>query len=103
MAIKVCVDIDCESPTPTGNGETPSPSPVSTHVQTIGNGTDSSFTVTHGLDSDFVLTEVRHVPTGEIRNVSPVVSVLDRNSLSVTFSAPPSADEYAVYVLAVKM
>jgi len=99
--MKVCVSIDCESPGPTGNGEVPPL--VSGYSETVGDGTNTSFTVTHGLDSDFVVTSVRHVPSGEIRNVSPAVTVLDRNSVRLDFSAAPSVDEYSVYVLALKM
>lgn len=102
MSVKVCVTVDCESPAPTGNGDTPPPNPVSTFSQLVGDGTNTSFTVTHNLDSDFVIPSVRHVSTGEIRYAGPVVAVLDRNSLSLTFSAAPAVEEYAVYVLGVK-
>lgn len=104
MSVKVCVTVDCESPTPTGNGNggTPPPNPVSTFSQLVGDGTNTSFTVAHNLDSDFVSPSVRHVPTGEIRYADSVVAVLDRNSLSLTFSAPPGVEEYAIYVLAIK-
>lgn len=102
----VTVNISCESQSPTGNGDTPippPPSPVSIFSQTVGDGTATSFTVTHDLDSDFVLTQVRHVPSGEVRNVSPMVVILDNNSVRLDFSAAPALDEYEIRVMAVNM
>lgn len=95
------ITVNCNAPCPTGNG---SPTPPVTNVtgftQTIGDGVAVSFIVAHNLGSSFVIPSIRHVPSGEVRTVSPVVAVIDDNSVRVDFSTPPGLNEYAVYILA---
>jgi hypothetical protein len=64
--------------------------------QSIGNGTATSFTVTHGLDTDDVTVLVRKVSTGAA--VFAAVTVDGTASVTVDFIAAPAAGEYRVVV-----
>lgn len=102
MTVKVCVEVDCESPTPTGNGNgNGSDHPVTGYSQLVGDGTATSFTVVHNLNSLDVLHSVRNVVNGEIGITGPFVIILDENSVRVDFNSPPDPDEFSVLVLAV--
>ncbi len=102
MSVKVCVSVDCSSPSPTGNGNghEPSPNPLSWFSGLVGDGSASSFTVAHDLDSLDIVVSVREISTGIITSVP--TTVLDYNRIRLDFSAVPAVDSYIVLVIAVK-
>ena len=93
------VYINCESPCPTGSEPVPG---VVTYVEDIGDGTATSFLITHSLGTSDVLVSVRSNPSGVVGQGDPVVAILGPDQLSVGFAAPPAAGEYRVLVLAAK-
>jgi hypothetical protein len=64
---------------------------------TIGDGTHTSFIVTHGLNNKWVVTSVVNTATGEV--VEPDVTNTDANAVTVTFDAPPAPGAYTVTIL----
>lgn len=71
------------------------------YTTTLGNGTDTSYTVTHNLDSLDVLPIVRDIATGSLTVAAPTVTAIDPNSARVDFAAAPTADQYQLTLLAV--
>lgn len=92
--VKVCVSVDC--PSPTGNGN----SPFSWFTQNVGDGSVSSFTVAHNLDSLNLFVSVREISTGILTDVP--VTVIDANSIRLDFSTVPAINSHSVLVLAVR-
>lgn len=62
----------------------------------VGDGENTSFTVTHGLGSENVLVELRDAFTRQY--VRSTVQVVDENTLRVSFRNPPAADGIVVMV-----
>lgn len=71
------------------------------YTTTLGNGTDSSFTITHNLDSADVLPVVRDIATGSLTVAAPTVTAVDPNAVRVDFPAAPTAGQYQLTLLAV--
>lgn len=71
------------------------------YTTTLGNGTDSSFTITHNLDSADVLPVVRDIATGSLTVATPTVTATDANTVRVDFPAAPTAGQYQLTLLAV--
>jgi hypothetical protein len=71
------------------------------YTTTLGNGTDSSFTITHNLDSADVLPVVRDIATGSLTVATPTVTAVDPNTVRVDFPAAPAVDQFKVTLLAV--
>lgn len=64
-------------------------------AQTIGDGTTTSFTITHSLGADVVVT-VRDAATGEVVLCGVTIS---NNAVTVEFVSAPAADAYRVVVI----
>lgn len=71
------------------------------YTTTLGNATDTSFAVTHNLDSLDVLPIVRDIATGALTLATPTVTAVDGNSARVDFAAAPTAGQYQLTLLAV--
>jgi hypothetical protein len=99
------VELSCESPSPTGNGNgngnTPEPL-VGFYGQDLGDGSATSFDVSHNLGTSDVFTQVRNLSTGVVGSGNPTVTVVDDNNLTVSFPGVPATNEYRVMVFAVR-
>jgi len=67
------------------------------YVGSVGNGSDTSFTVTHGLDTDNVMVSIRERSSGYF--VYPDVKYVASNQVVVEFAEAPTGHQYNVYVL----
>jgi hypothetical protein len=67
----------------------------------LGNGTDTSFTLTHNLDSLDILPIVRDVANGDLTGSQPTVTAADANTAHVDFDAAPTQGQFQVTLLAV--
>jgi len=67
----------------------------SVYVETIGNGTDTVYLITHNLGTPNIVPILREVSTGELTTYA-TVKVIDNNTVSVTFASPPSNDQYTL-------
>lgn len=65
---------------------------------TIGNGSATSFNVTHSLNTTDVMVFVREV-AGGLAHVLCDIAVVDANNVSVAFATAPSAGQYRVFVV----
>jgi hypothetical protein len=70
------------------------------YTTTVGNGSNTSFTIHHNLDSLEVLPIIRDKATG-VLNTDATVTVLDADSVHVDFDTAPTTGQYAVTLLAV--
>lgn len=64
--------------------------------QLIGDGSATTFSVTHNLNSFYVQVQVNNVATGEI--VVAGVALVNANTIEVTFATAPANDSYRVSV-----
>lgn len=71
------------------------------YTTTLGNGSDSTFTLTHNLDSLDVLPIVRGVASGDLTSTSPTVTAVDKNTARVNFATAPTRGQFQVTLLAV--
>jgi hypothetical protein len=71
------------------------------YTTTLGNGTDTSFTLTHNLDSLDVLPIVRGIASGDLTGTSPTVTAVDANTATVAFPTAPTTGQFQVTLLAV--
>lgn len=73
--------------------------PVLRHAETVGNGTDSAYVVTHNLATRDVAITVyeQGAPYGEITPASVERTTVDQ--VTVTFGAPAAVDAYRVVVM----
>lgn len=71
------------------------------YTTTLGNGTDTSFTVAHNLDSLDVLPIVRGVASGDLTGTTPTVTAVDANTARVDFDTAPTQGQFQVTLLAV--
>jgi len=69
---------------------------VSKYSATIGDGTNTTFTVTHGLGTRDVIVEIYE--TDYYETVYAAVKRVNLNSIEVTFSTPPSSSSRRVVV-----
>lgn len=77
--------------------------PPGAYAETIGDGSATSFTVTHNLGTEDV-----HVQVWDVSGTDPVlangdpssVEATDTNTVTVTFGSAPSTDQYRIVVLA---
>ena len=63
----------------------------------IGNGTNTSYVVTHNLDAIKVLIEVRENSSGYY--IYPDMKYVNSNSCSIEFVSAPTTDQYLVLVV----
>lgn len=96
MPAKVCVEFTEDG---TGPGPNPDPS-FRTYTATIGDGTATSYTVTHGLGTRDVLYSLRNLSSGELDAYDVAVTTTTDNALSLVFATPPAAGSVRVMVAA---
>jgi hypothetical protein len=68
------------------------------YAQAVGNGSLTSFTVTHSLGSSNVSVDVVEVSTGDL--VMADILVVDANNVTVNFATAPASNAFEVIVLA---
>lgn len=69
------------------------------YAATIGNGSSTSFVVTHGLNSTDVIVQLFLIATGDI--IYTTVNTRIANSVTVSFSKPPANNEIRVNIVKV--
>lgn len=70
------------------------------HYQLIGNGSATTFTVTHGLNTRNVCVSIWNTSNNQLRiNTSDVVTATSANAITVTFTSAPSNKQYKVVVI----
>lgn len=69
------------------------------HAQTIGDGTNTTFTVTHNLNTFDVITAVYEVATGTYVFTDARIATV--NTVEVAFGSAPATNQYRVLVLPV--
>jgi hypothetical protein len=67
------------------------------YVAAIGNGNDTSFVVTHNLNSYDLIVQVRETNTPR-ELVNAGLAFTSTNSVTVSFSSAPTANQYTVIV-----
>lgn len=73
----------------------------SAYTTTVGNGTDTSFTLAHNLDSLDLVPVVRGIASGELVSAQPTVTAVDANTARLDFATAPTAGQLQVTLLAV--
>lgn len=71
---------------------------TSKYAASIGNGSATSFSVTHNLGSEDVVVQVRMVGSPK-SVVEPDISIIDSNSVSIGFNVAPTLNQYRVIVI----
>ena len=66
---------------------------------TIGNATNTTFVVTHSLNSNNILTTVREINTGYI--VYPDIQQTTLNTMTLSFVDPPTLNQYSLLIFKV--
>ena len=69
----------------------------STYTATVGDGTNTSITVTHNLDKAIVIVSVRDASSGYF--VYPDIKYVNSNSVILEFASAPSSNQYTVTVV----
>ena len=70
------------------------------YAETVGDGANTLFNITHNLDSTDVAIEVWDLDATPIEMVNPSIFVIDADTVRVTFAAAPTVDQMRVVVLA---
>lgn len=91
MGTKVCVELD--------STDEPGTPAVRSYTTVIGDGTATSYTITHGLDTRDPLYVVRDVASGVLDGSDAAVTVVDQNRLRLEFPAAPATGAVSVTVL----
>lgn len=91
MATKVCVELS--------ESETPGEPAHSSYTTVIGDGTTTSFTVSHGLDTRDPLYVVRDVASGVLDGSDATVTVVDQNRVRLEFPTAPASGAVSVTLL----
>lgn len=73
------------------------PYPTLTYAATIGDGSNTTYNLTHGLGTTDVLVQVHAVSGGEIEVVETLI--VDVNTVQVVFASAPAASSQRVVVL----
>lgn len=95
MPAKVCVEFT------EGDGTTPPPGESARfYSATIGDGSSTSYTVTHGFGTRDVLLSLRNIATGELDAYDATVTAGTDDALSVVFATPPAAQSVRVLAVA---
>lgn len=69
------------------------------HAQSVGNGVDTTFTVTHSFNTSDVISAVYEIATGNY--IFTDLRVASVNTVEVSFGSAPTTDQYRVLVLPV--
>jgi hypothetical protein len=81
------------------NAVSPSSVEGTTHFSTMGNGSDSTFTITHGLSTRDVVVSFTET-TSPYASFSTLWEATTLNAITVYFEAPPSANSVRVSIYA---
>lgn len=72
----------------------------SSYVATVGDGTTTTFTITHGLGTTAVVVQVREEMANEgVVDTAANISILSPTQVEVTFTTAPATDAGTVVVL----
>ena len=91
MPAKVCVEFE--------ETEGPGTPAIRSYTQVVGDGTTTSFTISHGLDTRDPLYVVRDTASGVLDGSDAAVTVLDQNRVRVEFPTAPSTGAASVTLL----
>lgn len=70
------------------------------HSQLIGDGTATTFTITHGLGTKIVCVSIWNNSNNQLRiNTSDVITATSNNAITITFTSAPSSKQYRVVVV----
>jgi hypothetical protein len=95
MPAKVCVEFTEGD----GSGEPAAPA-ARFYSTTIGDGSSTSYTVTHGLGTRDVLLSLRNLATGELNEYDATSSLNGDDTASIVFATPPAANSVRVLAVA---
>jgi hypothetical protein len=71
------------------------------YTTTVGDGTNTSYTLAHHLDSLDVLPIVRDIATGALTVATPTVTAVNADTVRLDFPAAPTTGQFQVTLLAV--
>lgn len=71
--------------------------PTRKYTVNVGNGTDTTFTITHNLGTKDIAIGIEEISTGEI--VYTDIQKIDTNNIKLLFSVAPSSNQYRVTVV----
>jgi len=102
--IKIATLADIDAGTATDKAVTPeglnhkfnSVANYGTYNATIGNGTDTTFTVNHPLQSSDIILQLRDVATKEI--VETDMTITDDNNVTMSFNVAPASNSYRLVI-----
>jgi hypothetical protein len=89
---KICIEVD-----PDNGGVEPL---VKSFVQTVGNGSQTTFNLTHNLNTEDILSGVRNLITGELDSFDVAVTTTGPNTATLVFQVPPAVNGARVVLLA---
>lgn len=69
------------------------------HAQTIGDGTNTTFTITHGFNTSDVITAIYEIATGTY--VVTDAQIATANTVEVAFGSAPATNQYRVLIIPV--
>lgn len=86
------------------------PAPLSSYHVTLGDGTETTFQVSHYLNTQFILVSAVVTDNGttyiasnssvsDSSRISYVINIINDNSFSITFSNPPAANSIKLSVI----
>lgn len=86
------------------------PTPLSSYHVTLGDGVETTFSVSHYLNTQFILVSAVVTDNGttyiasnsSVSNssrISYIVNIINDNSFSITFSSPPAANSIKLSVI----
>lgn len=86
------------------------PTPLSSYHVTLGDGVETTFSVSHYLNTQFILVSAVVTDNGttyiasnssgsDSSRISYIVNIINDNSFSITFSSPPAANSIKLSVI----
>lgn len=90
------------SVTDNGSGEVTVDAGNLSYAETVGDGSETTFPIEHGLGTANIVVSVVELSTGEglVHGVDFTWEVVDQDEIEVTFSSPPDTDDATLVVLA---
>lgn len=72
--------------------------PTTKYAASVGNGSNTTFTVTHNLNTTDVIVQIKEVAGGKAVVYADIV-ITDANNVDVTFTVAPTSNQYRVIVI----
>lgn len=72
--------------------------PTTKYAASVGNGSNTSFTVNHALNTTDVIVQIKEVAGGKAVVYADIV-ITDANNVDVTFTVAPTSNQYRVIVI----